>query len=258
MQNRPWANNRFAPPEPPSGSEKAGYQKKEIPGNQSNLKVFITYSPSHKYLAEIFTHSFNKVNTNAAFELYVTKIPEQKGKAEFYTEGWFEMVLQKVRNIRKFMDAVDDDEIVVYSDVDIIFARDFSSEIYELMRPEEDILFQREHFDSDTICSGFMLLRKTGRIMALLDCVAADIVEFGTGDQHAFNKFKRMVNYGCLPHRYFNISHVDPEIDTTWEGDIGKLPTLPDDVAIVHANWTIGNGNKMLMMNHYVNCLIKI
>ena len=88
------------------------------------------------------------------------------------------------------MAAADNSEIVIYSDVDIIFCRDFSAEIYSLMNSGKDILFQSEHFYSQNMCSGFMVMRKSIRLTGLLDNVIKNIKKEGTGDQYMFNKFK--------------------------------------------------------------------
>ncbi len=147
------------------------------------------------------------------------------------------------------------DRVFVYSDVDV----QFFGGVEELVREalgDLDIVCQRDDPEG-TLCTGFFAARGSERLFALWSRVREHALEEGR-DQRAFNELVRenaAVRAGLLPDAFFGAGCGLPgdtvDAEGRWQYWMpGQRLTLPQDIVLHHANWTIGIENKLEQLRH--------
>jgi hypothetical protein len=128
---------------------------------------------------------------------------------------------------------------VVWSDVDILFIRECSDRLLELLG-DNDVLAMND--GDDGISCGLVMYAPTANAIEFLENVANDEASYARAvqcDQEAHNKYRDMIKYELLPKDEFFSS-------AFWIGGVprqGWRPTrevLPDNIRLFHATSAFG------------------
>ena len=125
------------------------------------MDVYTYYTPSHA----VFFQRYLCPSASRRFDLLPLHGIDRCGaEAHFAKSGWAETCIEKMQ---LFREAIEDraDEVVIFSDPDVIFAHVTPDDILRELGTAE-IAGQRAMKGSDTICAGFFALRVSGRTLA--------------------------------------------------------------------------------------------
>lgn len=202
---------------------------------------------------------------------------EEGNELTYGSESFNKLMLRKVDLILRAIEE-NPGELFVYSDIDVQFFRPFGETVTQLCK-DQDLLVQRDS-PQGHICAGFMIVRSNPRCLALFDAVHSSLSsDYGRhGDQSALNSilicagqgepdstmpwharvervFQRQgkslsamsqlpnayqVKWNYLPEQFLNAGTID---GVRWQP--GMKITLPADLVMHHANWTIGMEAKL-------------
>ena len=174
-----------------------------------------------------------------------------KPEADFGTKDFYEIVYNKLEIIENNLKK--NDEIIVYSDTDIVFLNDISEDIDKFKQSDYDIMFQNDvrHFDDskkDNLCTGFIFFKPNQSCFKLLKDSKKIMKNNwdnkkwhkGTADQNALNeaiKLNKNLNIGVLDLKeYPNGSRYFNNLNTIYKNTTPK---------IVHNNYIVGTKNKI-------------
>jgi hypothetical protein len=161
-------------------------------GHKKNIYVTALDESANKYMNNLNVHVINEhVNVD--------------DHANQGTKEFFKIVIQKPKAIYKLLTKYN--EIILYTDTDIVFLRDIKPAIDAFEKSDYDIMFQD---DNANYCSGFMLFKPNDKIKKYLkDIITSMERDFskidpnrkkGYADQLYFNKLhnKHNINVGVL------------------------------------------------------------
>lgn len=164
------------------------------------------------------------------------------------TEGYDKICYMKLEWIYRILSS---GKNVLLVDGDIVFQKDPIEEIRQWERNEgQDVWIQNDHpSDEDTrnLCTGFMFIRSTPRMIQLYDCVSSDgqekykVCAFLNNDQSYFNQF---VKPYC--HVYVLPLQVYPNGQVFYSATEQIRPTA----IMVHFNWVCGHAKMAKMKEH--------
>lgn len=206
------------------------------------MKLYTFYSDSHEELYnDYFLESFKKHGLDKHFELDATKV-DQKGNGDFGTQGFNSTMVDKVEILLRAVEE-NPDQPFVFADCDIQFFEDFHDDILTYLDDKTDMVAQS---DNGTICAGFFIGRGTKVMKKFLQYIHKVTPNYAN-DQVAMNVHKGRVRYKLLPQdKYFTIASVNGA--RVWEGETSY--TLPDNIMVHHANFTIGVPRKVEMFEY--------
>lgn len=148
-----------------------------------------------------------------------------KKEASHGTKDFYEIMYQKLKVIEEELNK---NEIIIYSDTDIVFLNDISVDIDKFINSEYDIMFQSDKKTWDTkeinnVCAGFMFLKSNTHVKKCIKYAQKLMIDnwdnrdwdkgSGGADQKAMNMSikKNNINVGLLDskeypngYRYFN------------------------------------------------------
>lgn len=93
-----------------------------------------------------------------------------KQEADFGSKDFYEIMYNKLKIIRNCL--VDYNQIVVYSDTDIVFLKDISKDIEIFSRGNYDMMIQDDSAgfkQSDNLCAGFMIFKPNNKCISCLE-----------------------------------------------------------------------------------------
>jgi len=188
------------------------------------MKIFCIYTKSHERLL----NDYFKPSLPEDLDLHVIT-HEASGTGDCRSEGWMQCVHDKMDAVRASL-CDRPGEIIIWSDIDILFFRPIAEEIESLMESSgKSILFQREGKTIRVANGGFYAVRATDQTLAFFDRVCEQLKKNPhTGNQAAINAVLETTPeslYGFLPFSYYARTHGWPP---------------PRDLAIFHANATMG------------------
>ena len=189
-----------------------------------NMKFFCCYTKGHEAL---FLDYF-KPSLPCGIELMPTLLPVS-GAGDFLSSEFLECIARKVDLIMKSL-RNHSGEIIVWSDIDIIFFKPVVPELQRLLEESgKEILVQREGKNVADVNSGFFVCKSSPRLIAFFEKVrAALLANPRTNEQYAINELlcgDCMIDFGYLPLSYYARTH-------------GWPPS--QDIALYHANATPG------------------
>jgi hypothetical protein len=163
----------------------------------------------------------------------------------YRTPGWLSAQKQKLELIYECLcDTDDEDEIFMYSDLDIQFFAPFRSYIEELLMTN-DIVFQNDCPDYPVYCMGFFACKKTDAIKDLFKTAITLLKYKSECDQTVINEvihaFPSIVKY-VLPNEFFTVGMHGGKV---WDGEEFEIP---ENIIMHHANWTVGIDNKIKLL----------
>ena len=151
-------------------------------GHKDKLYVTTLDDLSNKYMNDLNVHVINEqVNVD--------------DHANQGTKEFFKIVIQKPKAIYKLLTKYN--EIILYTDTDIVFLRDITPTIEAFEKSDYDIMFQD---DNSNYCSGFMLFKPNEKIKKYLN----DII---TSMERDFSKIDPNRKKGYADQLYFNKLH---------------------------------------------------
>jgi hypothetical protein len=218
------------------------------------------YSDSHKeFYEDYFLKTFNQ-HLQKEFKLNTLYIDQLSSDGAFGSSGFEETMLLKIKHIINNIDIESSDNLV-YADCDIQFFKRIKEDLYEELG-DYDIKFQD---DITCLCAGFFICKQTPNVINFFKNVLKTLqnnmengkLKNGLSDQIIINNFYRnksqKIKIGKLPLKYFTVasSEVGPQ---QWTG---QEFSIPPNIILHHANWTVGYKNKIKLLNYIKNKIKK-
>lgn len=201
------------------------------------------YSPSHRpYFDNFFKPSFDR-HLAEEFELVAVADEQRCKTGVFQSEGWQFMARAKLESILGYLHANPMEDIVMFSDVDVLYLRPIKHLLISELR-DADIAFQS---DNAVFCTGLFVLRNNARVKNLFRkaCEVCDRC-----DQIAVNRVIHQlpVKAKVLSEAFFSIWRITG--GQVWVPSLPiRMPIHP--IAAYHANFAKGARNKMLLLRCY-------
>ena len=195
------------------------------------MKLCCCYTPSH---ADLFEYHF-KPSLPSGFQLAAVRLDRLYTDGDFVGEGYLECLRLKIRLVvESLLAAGGNNEILVWSDVDILFLRsDVAEDLRRRMEESGvDVLFQRDGKSGRGVNGGFYGCRANARSLAFFRAVLAQLeLRRDILDQTAINELlcaqQPMLRWDLLPFAYYARSQGWPP---------------PRELMLYHANVTFGAG----------------
>lgn len=206
-----------------------------------NIKVCTFFSDSHKPFFKSFMNSFPY---EYGIDLIIRYLP-QECKGSYNEDNWNLTMKKKVEFIIDYLSILKDDELLIHSDVDVVFYKPIKNSIINLMNTNgKDILFQN---DGCALCMGFFVCNNNKLILELMQYIHKNLNNF-ENDQAALNQLisKTEIKFGILPNQYYSYGPLNGM--TNWTPENKKEIVVPNDVILHHANWTVGVDNKLKLI----------
>lgn len=205
-----------------------------------SLKIYTFYTESHKELFDKhFLPSLEK--TNKDLELIVKKFDQNCSTGDYMSSGWAETMTNKVNYI---LQSINDTwgGVFIHADCDMQF---FGSIKEDLLNQLQDFDMAAQN-DGGEMCCGFFICRSNEKTKQLFEDVKNQINE-NYNDQQATNKLaKKYITHKYLDHKYYSIYRNTNK--KRWEKNM-QINSIPKDILVHHANWTVGINNKVELMN---------
>ncbi|MEQ8717507.1 MAG: putative nucleotide-diphospho-sugar transferase [Acidimicrobiales bacterium] len=145
------------------------------------MRVVACSSPSH----DVLTEKWFLPTLGPGFEPDVFPIAQHCPSAEFEADGWHEQMNAKIQTVLSAFEA--DDEVVVFSDVDVRFFEGFTPAVARTLLGRDDIVFQQGGVDG-SVCAGFFIFRVSDRFGGLLRRWSDEFASGAhVGDESALN-----------------------------------------------------------------------
>lgn len=193
---------------------------------------------SHDFMyKEIFYISVKKHEPSC--EIILNEYNQICLTGNYYDTGWRELMEKK---IDIYLEAVNaEDLFFIWSDVDIEFYQPFIDECIKEIG-DYDIAFQggTGPTGETEYCAGFFIC-KINKATKYFFKHLKNIYKQYPCDQEAINHNINLVKAKTLSHKFFNISEQYRE----WAG---QDLTIPKDIIMFHANYTIGAENKLKLL----------
>jgi hypothetical protein len=133
----------------------------------------------------------------------------------FAKDGYFEIILDKVECILSLIEGRLDDQLMLWSDVDVVFNPKVSTDNniageLESLCSGKDLLFQREFPQGDCCNTGIQIIRRNTRTLIFYAQVRLMLDFFNRSDRSCVNHLLAMVDgveWGFLPIEYSNESN---------------------------------------------------
>lgn len=207
------------------------------------MKVITFYSDSHKKIYEnYFLNSYKEQLSR--HKLITKKIDQISPSGEYESEGFDYVMLEKIKFIIESINILEDD-LLVYSDCDVQFFGDIEFEM-----GDNDILFQNDYFEGNH-CAGFFIAKQNEKVLDFFKEVEKKFTNNIDGkihDQVIINRILSQgydrINYSMLPpNKYWTVA-----FSTGGKPWNGQEITVPDDILVHHANFTVGIENKEFLL----------
>lgn len=195
------------------------------------MKLYTIYTPSHKIM---FKEFFLKTIPNE-FEIIYREMPQECETGEFYKEGWN---ITCFRKIELFIEACEENlgNHFIYSDVDVQFFGDIKETLLQEIG-DYDIACQND--TGSYYCSGFFICKANEKTLHLFQEMRRNYVK---EDQTTLNNNIHLVKSKFLSHRFYTVGH---SLGVAWTG---QNFSVPNDLLVHHANYTVGVSNKISLM----------
>jgi len=216
------------------------------------MKLHYMYDESFSDLKDIFLSSLKD-----DFQLNPIKIPtpifEDGCKPYKKFGGGFETWKYKISNIIRIIDECDENELFIFSDVDIVFYQS-TKNIINKLSIDADILFLREFFEDvrpdiqiGNINIGFMAIRSTPEVRRFFFDVYETMISTNVMEQYVindilYNKHDYKLTWKLFPPTFCSSS-------------VG-IENINKDIILYHANCSVGKDQKVEYINK-VNSIVQ-
>lgn len=244
------------------------------------MKLYVVYTASH---AKLY-HEWFLPSLKDPFDLRVCEMDEQfSTTGNYMSEGWIKTMQVKVDLI---LNAIRENpgKIFFHSDVDVVFFKPIQNELEQFMRGS-DMAVMRDSQEGH-LCAGFFAGRGNERMLKLWSAIRENLVPGASmHDQHWLNEFllrrgnfisaklkgmaSRILSWGLFPRhaanpllsnpfgvrwRYLPDSYRCPR-GTFWQPN--EPLDVPQNIAVHHANWTVGIENKIAQLQYVCDVVEK-
>jgi len=227
------------------------------------MKLYALCTPSHKELKNEWFLPSIKDDFDLIFEEH-----DQLTKSGSYKQsGWIETMCRKVELIIRAINE-NPDTVFIHSDVDLQFFKPVKETIVRLMKGK-DMVIQQES-PGVTVCPGFFAACGNERNLNLWQNILDSLrKQRAKHDQDFLNEellIKLALPGGLLKHYVRRPSWLPNRNGIKWahlpgsfySSGISKARiwspgaelTIPHDIMLHHANWTIGIENKIAMLKY--------
>jgi len=233
------------------------------------------YSETHKpFLNDFFLKTFPLEDD---VSLIIEKLSQRCSSGNLFSKGWRDQMIDKQIFINKWLNLIPENEIVVFSDVDVSFYDDIKDDLVECLG-DRDICFLKDHNSNVGRCGGFFVLKNNNKmrsffaeVLEKLSSYQEEAVTFETSEQSTINNLfikRHDVSWEYLPPRYYThglyiqgIKNFSDENQSglwwenkDWEEKNNTL--VVDDILVHHANWCHGIKNKLHLLK-WVESLVR-
>lgn len=194
--------------------------------------MYTLFTPSHRVFYE---HYFLK-SVPDEFEIHAKKVPQECPSGEYYSKGWHKTTRRKVDFFYQACKENFGGEFV-FSDVDVQFFGKVKDTLIEELG-DFDIACQDD--TSNISCSGFFICKCNERTLKMFENMKEF---FDVCDQPTLNKQMHICKHKLLSHKFYTVGQ---SIKRRWNGEDFELPK---DILVHHANWVVGIGAKLQLLN---------
>ena len=186
--------------------------------------------------------------------VYIDQVHDELDKTKFYpwnSKGYDKICYYKLELIYQILLL---QKNILLIDGDIVFQKDPRPDIEAWDKSEEDVWIQNdgeEDTHTENMCTGYMFVRSTKKMIALYDCVSPSGKEkymkcaLDNNDQTYFNTFvKPFCTMKPLPLILYPNGNV-----------FYKTPSVTEIATLLHFNWIKGH-EKMVRMKEYRKWLL--
>lgn len=203
------------------------------------IKHCTFFSDSHKIFLKYFLNTFP---FDPSVDLVIRYIPQDCKSAVYESEGFDKSMRRKIELINELLDKLDDDDILIFTDPDVIFFKPYKDLFLKEMG-SADIIFQS---DCGTVCMGVFCCKVSNKTKFFFKDLLDNINHFNH-DQDAANYLLKNKNYDNLKlklfsHKVYNYGFTGRR----YEGE--DTATFPDDIVLLHANFVIGVEKKVKLI----------
>jgi hypothetical protein len=207
-------------------------------------KLLTFYSESHIEIYDNYFYPSYDKYLSKKYKLIPCLISQICPSGEFASLGFDDVMFKKIELIIENID-LNDNNFLVFSDCDVQFFSELEFDIENY-----DILFQEDY--KNYKCAGFFICKQTQKILDFFSLVKNEFKKIKNGkidDQYVINQLLKEsninLNYKFLPSdKYWTVGN--STYGKVWDGqDI----TVPNDLIMHHANFTIGIKNKINILN---------
>jgi hypothetical protein len=225
------------------------------------VKLITQYSQSHAKMLDSFLGSFQ----DSDIELVINRVPQVCATGAFRSADWSLATRNKIifliNEIKLF-----NCDILVFSDIDVQFFSSIKEYVIDSFNrtsnssPPLDIIFQNDCPFSlgKQICTGFFALKPSDKVLKFWNCVLENMQDNKHLDDQDVTQLllQSWVDVGLsvdvFNHRVFTYGHT-LDLDTPPVGGLPWNPlkdvSVPEDIVVHHANWTVGIENKILLLD---------
>jgi len=216
------------------------------------LKLYASYTKSYEGIAtDFFVPSLGN-----QFDTHITLLEDTPGGE--YKSHNFAGVLEKKQNM--ILNAIQENwgDVFIVSDVDIQIFKPITEDLLNAIEGY-DIVCLNDHITHgpDVLCAGFFICRANDLTLRLLELVKKQTprenreqICFNYIIQHSHRLLGKQIRYDYLPESYINgCTHPN----RLWQS--GMDFPVPRDIALHHANWTIGIDDKIAQLDNVRNAV---
>jgi len=216
------------------------------------MKLYSLYTKTHEVLAKQWFMS----SLNDEFDLHMKMVSNVRG-GDYGTEAFGSAVLEKSNYI---ISAIQENmgEVFIYSDVDIQFFKPVQSELIKAIEGYDIVCQKDGPRNKGELCTGFFVIKANQQTLRLWELVRECVQKEGR-DQIAFNRIVRRLRY--LPFRYlYSCPRIKYNYLPLYFFGGGALTgkqwfpgielSIPDNIVLHHANWTVGIKNKIAQLEY--------
>lgn len=199
------------------------------------IKCYTIVSPSHRELLE--KYMLPSFPNNPNMEMNIKYIPQLCPTSEFESTGWHDVMKEKALCFYENLLKLNDNEAMMYIDCDIYHVTDWYEDIVNHSHGY-DLVVQNDY--GGNLNSGYFYTIKNERTINLFKAIHTFINNY-SNEQKALSEF-------CMNHRkYYELKDLKwkffPREYWTYGENYRHFDgtddfTLPDNLKMVHLNWT--------------------
>lgn len=217
----------------------------------NKIKLLTFYSPSHEELYNKFFLESFFIHLSQNFQLIPKRIEQFSKTGNYGEDGFEESMIFKIEHILENIE-VGSMDLMVFSDADVKFMGNIRPHI-EGDIGHLDIAFQD---DVTCLCAGFFICRQNQKVLDFFRMVYELMnsnmkdgkMKNGLSDQiiinHLYRNLQSDIKIGKLDgSKYFTVAQSNGP--NQWNGEDFSIP---DNILVHHANWTVGIENKKKLL----------
>ena len=209
------------------------------------MKIYSIHSATHGELFNLMKHSLMESGMNYELNNKITKQVSETGEygADDIINFWYLKVLYILELL--FLET----EPFLYTDTDVYFLRDCEADLNKHLEGKDIAIQYEKHLFGlfPMVCAGFMYMRPNDRTRKMFIWILKNMKRFGN-DQAALNRYiyTHRIDLAILPKEYYSINY--DTHNKRWEGQEVKVTVK--NPFLIHLHWTIGNENRVNLLNY--------